>query len=396
MKKIKYLSLLLIMPLLSGCYNYRELNELAITTALSIDYSNNNFNVIVEVVNPTKQQDAVSANNSPFVNYYSSAPTLQEAFRSIVLDSPRQLYAAQLEIIILSEEAATNHMSEILEYFSREPESRTEIKFIIAKTDDSTKAVTIQTLLTSFSSSSIKQSLELQQKVFGLTPVYTLNELLNMYLDPTLEINLPSIIIYGNPEEGDEKENITTSSPKVLTKIGTTAIFKEKDFLGYLTEEESKVHSIITGSTSEGIISLNYKDNYSVFELYKIKSDISPSIKDNKITLNISGKARIKEFHSNTNITKSKEVDNLNKELNKHIENVIKENFNSIRKKYNTDIFSFRQSFYREDPKYYNTHYKDNWYESSFPNLTLEVKSNIKLYEKGNTLGGIEYENKNN
>lgn len=384
------------MPLLSGCYNYRELNELAITTALSIDYSNNNFNVIVEVVNPTKQQDAVSANNSPFVNYYSSAPTLQEAFRSIVLDSPRQLYAAQLEIIILSEEAATNHMSEILEYFSREPESRTEIKFIIAKTDDSTKAVTIQTLLTSFSSSSIKQSLELQQKVFGLTPVYTLNELLNMYLDPTLEINLPSIIIYGNPEEGDEKENITTSSPKVLTKIGTTAIFKEKDFLGYLTEEESKVHSIITGSTSEGIISLNYKDNYSVFELYKIKSDISPSIKDNKITLNISGKARIKEFHSNTNITKSKEVDNLNKELNKHIENVIKENFNSIRKKYNTDIFSFRQSFYREDPKYYNTHYKDNWYESSFPNLTLEVKSNIKLYEKGNTLGGIEYENKNN
>lgn len=396
MKKIKYLSLLLIIPLLSGCYNYRELNKLAINTALSIDYSNNNFNVIVEVINPTKQQDAASANNSPFVNYYSSAPTLQEAFRNIVLDSPRQLYAAQLEMIILSEEAATNHMSEILEFFSREPESRTEVSFIIAKGDESLKSITIQTLLTSFSSSNVKQSLDIQQKLLGLTPVYTLNELLNMYLDPTLEINLPSIIVYGNPEEGDEKENITTSSPKVLTKVGTTAIFKGKDFLGYLTAEESKVHSIITGSTKESIITLNYKDNYSVFELYKIKSDISPDIKGNKITLNISGKTRIKEFHSNTNITESKEIDNINKELNKHIENVIKENFNSMREKYNTDIFSFRQSFYREDPKYYNTHYKDTWYESIFPNLTLEVKSNIKLYEKGNTLGGIEYESKNN
>ena len=50
---------------------------------------------------------------------------------------------------------------------------------------------------------------------------------------------------------------------------------------------------------------------------------------------------------------------------------------------------------YTENPKYYNTHYKDTWYESIFPNLTLEVKSNIKLYEKGNTLGGIEYERKN-
>lgn len=164
MKKIKYLSILLIIPLLSGCYNYRELNELAITTALSIDYSDNNFNIIVEVINPTKQQDAVSANNSPFVNYYSSAPTLQDALRNVVIDSPRQLYAAQLELIILSEEAATNHMSEILEYFSREPESRTEVKFVIARDDDSTKAVTIQTLLTNFSSSNIKQSLELQQK----------------------------------------------------------------------------------------------------------------------------------------------------------------------------------------------------------------------------------------
>ena len=66
-----------------------------------------------------------------------------------------------------------------------------------------------------------------------------------------------------------------------------------------------------------------------------------------------------------------------------------------MREKYNTDIFSFRQSFYRENPKYYNTHYKDTWYESIFPNLTLEVKSNIKLYEKGNTLGGLRYERKN-
>lgn len=396
MKKIKYLSILLIIPLLSGCYNYRELNELAINTALSIDYSDNNFDIIVEVINPTKQQDAASANNSPFVDYYSSAPTLQEAFRNVVIDSPRQLYASQLELIILSEEAATNHMSEILEYFSREPESRTEVKFVIARGDESTKAVTIQTLLTSFSSSNIKQSLELQQKVLGLTPVYTLNELLNMYLDPTLEINLPSIIVYGNAEEGDEKENITTSTPKALTKVGSTAVFRDDDFLGYLTEEESKVHSMITGNTKESIINLNYEDNYSVFELYKMDSDISPDIKNNKIILNISGKARIKEFHSNANITKAKEIDKINKILNKHIEDVIKDNFNKIRKEYNTDIFGFRQSFYREDPDYYNTHYRDNWYESVFSKLNLEVKANIKLYEKGNTLGGIEYESKNN
>ena len=39
MKKIKFLIILL--PLLSGCYNYRELNDLGITTAISIDYEQN-------------------------------------------------------------------------------------------------------------------------------------------------------------------------------------------------------------------------------------------------------------------------------------------------------------------------------------------------------------------
>ena len=99
MKKIKYLIILL--PLLTGC-NYRELNKLGITTAVSIDYQNNNYNIIAVVVNPINQQAASSANNSPFITFKNSAPSLQEAFRNIVLESPRQLYAAQLEIIVLS------------------------------------------------------------------------------------------------------------------------------------------------------------------------------------------------------------------------------------------------------------------------------------------------------
>ena len=183
MKKIKYLIILL--PLLTGC-NYRELNELGITTAVSIDYQNNNYNIIAEVVNPIKQQDASSANNSPFITFKNSAPSLQEAFRNIVLESPRQLYAAHLEIIVLSEEIVNNHLKEFLEYFTRDPETRTEIKIIIAKTDKSIKGISLQTLLTNFSSSNILESLELQSQVLGLTYEVTINELLNMYIDPYL------------------------------------------------------------------------------------------------------------------------------------------------------------------------------------------------------------------
>lgn len=392
MKRIKFLILLL--PLLSGCYNYRELNELGITTAVSIDYKDNNFYVIAEVINPIKQQDASSSNNSPFVNYNSSSSSLQDAFRKVVLESPRQLYAAQLEIIVLSEEVVNNHLEEILEYFARDPEARTEIKIIVAKTEDSTKAITLQTLLTSLSSSNIINSLDLQSKVLGMSYPVTLNELLNMYIDPYLEVVLPSMTLYGNYEIGDEKENITTSSPKAIVKIDGSTITKDNKILGYLDLEESKILNLINGKLKETIIKMNYYDGYIIFEPNRIKVSRELDIKNNIIKINISGYSKTKEIQSNINVKDPKEVEKLNKALNMELEKKITDTFNSIREKYGTDVFGFQELYYRTNYKYFKENCT-NWYEDIYPKIKLEVKANVRLYEKGSTLGGLRYERKN-
>lgn len=392
MKRIKFLILLL--PLLSGCYNYRELNELGITTAVSIDYKDNNFYVIAEVINPIKQQDASSSNNSPFVNYNSSSSSLQDAFRKVVLESPRQLYAAQLEIIVLSEEVVNNHLEEVLEYFARDPESRTEIKIIVAKTEDSTKAITLQTLLTSLSSSNIIKSLDLQSKVLGMSYPVTLNELLNMYIDPYLEVVLPSMTLYGNYEIGDEKENITTSSPKAIVKIDGSTITKDNKILGYLDLEESKILNLINGKLKETIIKMNYYDGYIIFEPNRIKVSRELDIKNNIIKINISGYSKTKEIQSNIDLKAPKEVEKLNKALNMELEKKITDTFNSIREKYSTDVFGFQELYYRTNYKYFKENCT-NWYEDIYPKIKLEVKANVRLYEKGSTLGGLRYERKN-
>ena len=392
MKRIKFLILLL--PLLSGCYNYRELNELGITTAVSIDYKDDAFYVIAEVINPIKQQDASSSNNSPFVNYNSSSSSLQDAFRKVVLESPRQLYAAQLEIIVLSEEVVNNHLEEVLEYFARDPESRTEIKIIVAKTEDSTKAITLQTLLTSLSSSNIIKSLDLQSKVLGMAYPVTLNELLNMYIDPYLEVVLPSMTLYGNYEIGDEKENITTSSPKAIVKIDGSTITKDNKILGYLDLEESKILNLINGKLKETIIKMNYYDGYIIFEPNRIKVSRELDIKNNIIKINISGYSKTKEIQSNINVKNPKEVEKLNKALNMELEKKITDTFNSIREKYDTDVFGFQELYYRTNYKYFKENCT-NWYEDIYPKIKLEVKANVRLYEKGSTLGGLRYERKN-
>lgn len=386
--KIRYL--LLILPLLSGC-NYKELNTLGITTSISIDYKDDNFNIIAEVVNPLKQQDASNANKSSFVIFSSSSSSLQEAFRKVVLESPRQLYASQLEIIVLSEEVVNNHLDEVLEYFSRDPETRTEIKVMIARGSDSTKGITIQTLLSEFSSSNILEALEVQSKVLGVTYEVTLNELLNMYLDPYLEVSLPSMMLYGDSEVGEEKENLTTTEPKARVKIGTTSVIKDNKILGYLDMEESKIVNIINGENKETILKYSYKDGYIVFEPNRIKVKKYVDIKNNIVKINIDGFSKIKEIQANINAKSNDEINRINEFFNKMLEEEVTNTFNNIKTKYNTDIFGFRELYYRTNNKYFKEHC-NNWYDSIFPNIKVEVTSNIKLYEKGNTLGGVKYE----
>ena len=396
MNKIKYLIIILVPLLLTGCYNYQELNELAITTGLSIDYDNETeeFKVLAQVINPVKENDAKSSSETSFINYESKGKSLREAIRTIILDSPKRLYGSQLQILILSENVLYEKLPDIIDFFIREPELRPEFKIIIAKDEKALDGISIQTLLDDLSSSNILSSLEVQSERIGITTVVSLNELTNMYLNPYLEIVLPSMIVKGNIEEGINKENLSTTKDETTIEITTTGVFKDNKFLDYLTKEESKTLNLIRGDIKNTIINMDIEDGFVVFEPnnIEVKSEAIP--KENKVKITISGLAKVKEITGLMDLNDTKEVKKLQKDFNKLTEDMVLNTFNSIREKYNTDVFKFRDLYYKTDHKYFNEN-QTNWYEEVFPKLTLEVTSKIELYEKGNTLGGTKYEREN-
>jgi len=396
MNKLKYLIILLVPLLLTGCYNYQELNDLAITTGVSIDYDKetNEFIVMAQVINPVKEQDAKSSNETSFINYESKGKSLREAIRTIILDSPKRLYGSQLQILILSENVLYDKLPDIIDFFIREPELRPEFKIIIAKDQKALEGISIQTLLDDLSSSNILSSLETQSERIGITTVVSLNELANMYLNPYLEIVLPSMIVKGNIEEGESKENLSTTKDETTIEIQTTGVFKDNKFLGYLTEEESKTLNLIRGDIKNTIINMDITDGFVVFEPNNIKASTEAIPKENKVKITISGLAKVKEITGLMDLNNTKEVEKLQNDFNKLTEEMVLKTFNNIREKYNTDVFKFRDLYYKTDHKYFNKNQK-NWYEEIFPNLILEVKSEIELYEKGNTLGGAKYEREN-
>ena len=71
MKKILFIIPLIL--LLTGCYNYREINELAIVSGISITKEGNDIKLTTEVINPKKEQDASSGEEPEFITYTKKA-----------------------------------------------------------------------------------------------------------------------------------------------------------------------------------------------------------------------------------------------------------------------------------------------------------------------------------
>ena len=381
--------LILLIPViffLTGCYNYRELNDLAIISGVAVSKNNDTYNITVEVVNPKKEQDTSSGKEPDYVIYEGTGKSMQEAFRTIVKESPQKLYGAQIDVLIIDEETAREGIDDILDFFARDPEVRSEFYVVISKNDETLKIISP---LVNLSSKNIVNSLKSTNTYMGFVNLVTYHELLSNFINPHIEIALPSIEMVGNEEVGQNTENIETTTSEANNIISNMTVFKDGKMLGYLTEEESLGYNIIMNNSKTVLIRNEYDiGDFIVNEIIDSSTEVLPNIKDKEITINIKGEASIAEVNYDINLESDKDIKKIEKEFNDNIEKLILNTIDSTNNKYNSDIYGFRDLFYKSNPKKYKKLIKELG-DNFLNELNIKVKSNIKIIEKGNLNGGI-------
>ena len=378
-----------ILTLLTGCYNYEELNNLAIVSAISISLNKNNqYDVIVQVVNPKKEQDSSSSNEPDFITFESTGSTLHESFRKLTKKSLKRIYGNQMQVVIIDESIAKNNLKDILDFLIREPEIRNEVYILIGKDKDILK---ILTPLNNISSQNIKESIENDTKRLGCSKIITLSDLIKDYKNPNIELTIPSIKISGNSNDGKEEKNLEQSQTDTSIELDGIAVFKDNKLKGYLTDDESLTYNFITNKIKNTLIKLNYNNNneYIITETISSKTKLIPNIKNNTITINIKGTSAITELNKKIDIEKKENINKLEKKLNNKIEKFITINYQRINDKYNSDIYGFKDLYYKTNNKYYK---RMNNKENILKNIKIKVKVDIKIIEQGNLLGGIDNE----
>ena len=143
MKKVFVFFLLLF---LTGCWNYKELNEYAIVTGMAVDYKDNGYEVSFLIANGNKSEES-EAKTSLLTG---KGDTIYNAIKNISLVSPKELYISHLSVVIFSEEIARRGLLNVLDFLLRDPQSHQNFYLLLAK---DTKASDILSILSPLISS---------------------------------------------------------------------------------------------------------------------------------------------------------------------------------------------------------------------------------------------------
>lgn len=374
-----------------GCYNYKELNDLAITSAIGIDKSDNGYKVTAQVVNTQKEgTDNNSSSDPKIIIYEHTSKTVQEAVRYMVLESPKRLYPNHMQVIIISEDVAKDGILESLDLFFRDSELQKNFYVLISKDVSANQILKTLTPADSIVSSNIKKSLESDSSYLGITELVTYDELINTYLNPNKEISLPSVTLKGKMKGSDKIDNIEQSDSSTKVVLSQMAIFKDDKMIGYLDDKQSIALSFIKGKINNTIIKYKCNGGYVVVETTNSKSSINVDNKGN-FRIKISGDAAINEVSCDINLENDNSISKINKQVNKEIKKNINNTIKYVKNNYNSDIFNFLDILYKNQYSLYKK-ISNDWYKDKFKDSKIDIDVDIKVIEKGNTLKVIKNE----
>lgn len=349
MKKIIILIISLI--LLSGCYDYDEINDLGIISAIGIDYKDENYIVTLEVLND--QSDKESGSISSYTKTAKSKTLAKAIEKASDLIADKANYT-HVKLMILGDTIINDKFQTIVDYFIRSTYFRENFYVVSAIDTEPQNILENKSKENPVASTTIISLLKSNEYSKNSSVLKTFDEILS------------EILTFG---KDTCFSNIALNDEQFL--VDGLIIFDEYEKKDKLNNEEATIYNILTNNFYRPIYSKEY-DN--LFFSVAIKSGkVDANIKSNKIIIDGKLEGKIMDNEPNFDI---RDLQTLNK-LDNDFKIIINEkltNFLIKIQKNKSDILGLSQKYYQQ------TRIKE---ENYWLNLIIENNTDFDINKKG-------------
>ncbi len=380
LKRLLFILIILSTIFLTGCWSSHEINTLAIAVCIGIDKTENGYLVTAQVLNPRAIASKKATVESPVVIYTAEGNDLAEIVRRFTTQSSRIFYNADLRMVVFGEDVAKDGIQNILDYFLRNHEYRTDFYFVIAKNSTANEVLGILTPIESVPGFSMYISLKMSEEKWAAMKSVRIIELVNSIIADGDNPVLTGIEI-SQDEISPKSTDILKQSGeyKKLKYTGLGAFNKDK-IVGWLDEDESKGYNYITDNVKNTVEYADYDSKVKItYEIINAKSRTKVYCLENKPAIEVKIKIKcnigIVEGEFDVSAEENKQV--LNKLLASKVKLLCEKALNKAQKELKNDIFGFGEAIHRKYPKTWEK-LKDDWNDkfTDLPvNITVEAET---------------------
>ena len=368
-KKILLFLIMLIVIIipLAGCWNYVEVDKLALVTGIAIDKgpSENTINLTAETVDlGSGGKDAViSADIAE-----TTGETISDAIGNAMSISGKRLYMEHCQIVIISKELAQEGIDPLLDYLLRDHEPRLELNVVISNGKTAKEILTQKALSSPLKALEINDEIDSDKRDLSKTRFIELYQVFDDLESNGIALTLPLI------------ENVPNNG-SLLSSLTGTAIFKNDKMIGTIDGNDSQLLNFALNEVTGGSEIVVDQTNKPIvdLEIFKNTTDTVPDYSGNKIKLTINNivSVAIDETKVKTDFFSqegTKKLENMAEEqLNNKIGNFVKK----IQEEYGVDIFGFGNLIHQTNPKLWEK-IEPKW-DQIFKTLDVTVKTKINI-----------------
>jgi len=392
MKMIRILVVfLLVVPLfLAGCWNSRELTDLAIVVGMGIDKGKieNTYKVSFQIVNPGaiamgKQGGGGGGQAMPVTVYAGVDNSLFSALRKSTQKVPRQLFFSHIQLIVLGEELAKDGIKEAFDLFDRSHELRINTPVVIARGIDAETALSIVTPLENMPSVGISKRMEVTSSVFAQNVDVDVSDVVQG-LSGHGGIAISGVQVVGDVEPGQSRKNTERTKLPVSIEMKGIALFKDGKLKAWADGKAARgmlwVKNQMKG-TAMDIACGNQPEGVSV-ELTYSTTDVSVAMRNGRpaFRIHVSEEGNVTEVHCPIDLDNRDMIYQLQKEWANQTEKEIRKAI-ELAQKEKIDVFGFGNALNRKYPNLWKR-MERNWPET-FADASVEIEVEAYLRRTG-------------
>lgn len=369
-KKMAVLLVCIIMLLiLSGCWDRIEVNDLAIVVATGLDKTDEGeIELSVQIVNPKSmgsQSSGGQGGGGENTVEKTTGKTIFDARSKLQEKVSRKLFWGHNHTIFIGKKMAEAGIRKHLDFFSRHPFTR--LRAFVFMTDE--KPDELLKVTPDLERSSSKVAKDLAKLKVGLS--ITAKELLDMLSGERRGAVLPKIQIEKEPPY---TEGLKIYGAAIFNNGKMTDELDDKEVRGllWIRDEIDTASVTIEPEKGEGRIS---------FHIFDSSSKLIPSIENEnwKIKIEILSEDDVVENETKLDMMNPEIIKKLKGQLEEQIEDRVKLALEIVQKEMKVDVLGFEKAFHR--------HYPDEWrkanWEEVFPEIEVKVSSEVKIRRPG-------------